>query len=91
VPFTRMPSLDALEPFTLVALSPLGEEELHRVDADRVALVLGAEGPGLSEATLAASAHRMRIPMRPDIDSLGVASAAAIAFHLYGSGSTGHQ
>ena len=84
LPHARLASLAQLEAFTLVALTPRGDEELRRVDADRVALVLGAEGPGLSEGALAACQHRMRIPIRPDVDSIGVASAAAIAFHLYG-------
>ena len=84
LPHARLASLEQLEGFTLVALTPRGEEKLRRVSADRIALVLGAEGPGLSEGTLEACHHRMRIPMRPDLDSIGVASAAAIAFHLYG-------
>jgi len=84
LPHARLTSLEQLDGFTLVALTPRGDEELGRVDAERVALVLGAEGPGLSDGALAACRHRMRIPIRPDVDSIGVASAAAIAFHLYG-------
>ena len=84
MPHARLSSLEQLAGFTLVALTPRGDEELRRVDADRVALVLGAEGPGLSEGALDACEHRMRIPIRADVDSIGVASAAAIAFHLYG-------
>lgn len=48
---------------------------------ERVALVLGAEGPGLSDAALAAADVRVRIPMAGGVDSLNVATAAAIAFH----------
>ncbi len=48
---------------------------------DRVALLLGAEGPGLSAAALAAADVRVRIPMTPGVDSLNVATAAAVAFH----------
>lgn len=47
--------------------------------ADRVALLLGAEEPGLTAATQAAATHRGRIPMHHGIDSLNVATAAAIA------------
>ncbi|WP_159809567.1 TrmH family RNA methyltransferase [Cellulomonas citrea] len=47
---------------------------------DRLALVLGSEGPGLSPATLAAADLVVRIPMAGDVDSLNVASAAAVAF-----------
>ena len=44
----------------------------------RVALVLGAEGPGLSDGTLAAADHRVRIPMAGDVDSLNVATAFGV-------------
>jgi tRNA G18 (ribose-2'-O)-methylase SpoU len=45
----------------------------------RVALILGAEGPGLTDATLLAATRRGRIPMSVGVDSLNVASSAAIA------------
>jgi tRNA G18 (ribose-2'-O)-methylase SpoU len=47
---------------------------------DRLAIALGAEGPGLSDASLRGSARRVRIPIRGDVDSLNVAAAAAVAF-----------
>jgi tRNA G18 (ribose-2'-O)-methylase SpoU len=47
----------------------------------RVALVLGAEGTGLSDAVLATADRWVRIPMAPGVDSLNVAAAGAIAFH----------
>jgi tRNA G18 (ribose-2'-O)-methylase SpoU len=46
---------------------------------ERVAVLLGAEGPGLSPAALAAT-EPVRIPMAAGVDSLNVAAAAAIAF-----------
>jgi tRNA G18 (ribose-2'-O)-methylase SpoU len=46
-----------------------------------VALLLGAEGPGLSDAAVAASDVLVSIPMADGVDSLNVATAAAIAFH----------
>jgi tRNA G18 (ribose-2'-O)-methylase SpoU len=46
-----------------------------------VALVVGAEGPGLSEAVRAEADVAVSIPMAPGVDSLNVATAAAIAFH----------
>ena len=46
----------------------------------RLALLLGAEGPGLSELALGAAATAVRIPISPDVDSLNVAAAAAVAF-----------
>jgi tRNA G18 (ribose-2'-O)-methylase SpoU len=47
---------------------------------DRPAIALGAEGAGLSPAVLAMAERRVRIPMRPGVDSLNVAQAAAILF-----------
>jgi tRNA G18 (ribose-2'-O)-methylase SpoU len=46
-----------------------------------VALLLGAEGSGLSDAALAASDLVLSIPMADGVDSLNVATAAAVAFH----------
>ena len=47
----------------------------------RAALLLGAEGPGLTPAAVAASDVVLSIPMADGVDSLNVATAAAIAFH----------
>jgi len=46
-----------------------------------VALLLGAEGAGVTEAALASSDVVVTIPMAEGVDSLNVATAAAIAFH----------
>lgn len=49
----------------------------------RVAVLAGAEGTGLSEPALQASDRRARIPMRGTIDSLNVTTAVSIAlYHL---------
>ncbi len=50
-------------------------------DGAGVAVLLGAEGPGLSDAALAAADVAVPIPMADGVDSLNVATAAAIAFH----------
>ncbi|MGH9165216.1 MAG: TrmH family RNA methyltransferase, partial [Acidimicrobiales bacterium] len=47
----------------------------------RQALLVGAEGPGLSARALAAADRRVRVPMSPGVDSLNVAVAAAVALH----------
>jgi tRNA G18 (ribose-2'-O)-methylase SpoU len=52
---------------------------------DRVALLLGAEGPGLSDGALAGAHLRVRIPMHAGVDSLNVATAGAIALHHLGA------
>ena len=46
-----------------------------------VALMVGGEGPGLTGAALAAADRRVRIPIAAGVDSLNVATAAAIALH----------
>lgn len=48
---------------------------------EKVALLLGAEGPGLTEHAMRATDVRARIPMAPGTDSLNVATAAAMAFY----------
>ena len=50
------------------------------LSADRLALVLGAEGDGLSPATLARCDTTAIIPMAHGVDSLNVAAASAVAF-----------
>lgn len=56
-------------------------EDLWAVDVpDRVAVLLGAEGPGLSRSALAAADRHVRIPISADVDSLNVGQAAAVTF-----------
>jgi len=45
---------------------------------DRVALVVGAEGPGLAPASIAGADAAVRIPMAPGVDSLNVATSLAV-------------
>ncbi|HST66382.1 MAG TPA: RNA methyltransferase [Mycobacteriales bacterium] len=88
VPFAHLPAWaalrDALAGFTVLALAPHPPSvPLSTVDSrtDRVALLLGAEGPGLTEDALATADRRIRIPMAAGVDSLNVATAAAIAMY----------
>jgi tRNA G18 (ribose-2'-O)-methylase SpoU len=85
VPWTRVGSLDELRNrgFALFALTPDPDAvPLDRVNwPDRHAVMLGAEGPGLSRAWLDAADLQVRIPMHESVDSLNVATAAAIAFY----------
>jgi tRNA G18 (ribose-2'-O)-methylase SpoU len=55
-------------------------DELAARRPERLALVLGTEGAGMSEGTLAAVDLAVKIPMRPGVDSLNVAAASAVAF-----------
>jgi tRNA G18 (ribose-2'-O)-methylase SpoU len=85
VPWARISTLDDLAGlgFGLYALTPdpAGAPIGSVAWAERAALLLGAEGPGLSDAWLERADERVRIPMRPGADSLNVATAAAIAFY----------
>ena len=66
--------------FCLAALTPAGDTSLFDWrPSERVALLLGAEGPGLSTEALAAAHVRVRVPIRADVDSLNVGHAAAVA------------
>jgi tRNA G18 (ribose-2'-O)-methylase SpoU len=47
---------------------------------ERLAILLGAEGPGLTPAVLGAATRRVKIPISPAVDSLNVGHAAAITF-----------
>ncbi|HEX9338941.1 MAG TPA: RNA methyltransferase [Pseudonocardiaceae bacterium] len=70
--------------FRVLALTPSADAvPLHEAATPgrRTAILLGAEGPGLTGEALAAADERVRIPMANDVDSLNVATAAAIAFH----------
>lgn len=83
-PTTWQRSLDDLrgQGFRTVALTPSGAVPLSRaVDAEKVAFVLGAEGPGLTEHAMQVCDVRATIPMTAGTDSLNVATAAAVAFY----------
>jgi len=87
LPYARTAPLPAgLEPlraagFLTVALTPAPDAiDIAAVPShDRIALVLGAEGHGLREPTMAAADIRARIPMHGAVDSLNVGAAAAVA------------
>ena len=72
--------------FRLLAMTPDQRacsiaEALAAVREERVAVLVGAEGPGLTETALRMSDVRARIPMSRGTDSLNVATAAALAFY----------
>ncbi|MFY1671934.1 TrmH family RNA methyltransferase [Plantactinospora sp. WMMB334] len=69
--------------FALLALTPAPDavplQRLTPGQRQRAALLLGAEGAGLTPAAQAVSDTRVVIPMRRGVDSLNVAAAAAVA------------
>jgi tRNA G18 (ribose-2'-O)-methylase SpoU len=92
VPFARADdwpaALQALrvEGFTIVALTPCEASETLEVFASRaagvrVALLVGAEGAGLTPSVEAAADVRVRIPIADEVDSLNVAVAVGIALY----------
>ena len=52
---------------------------------DRLAIIMGSEGPGIKEATIEQSDFTIKIPMAPGVDSLNVAAASALAFWELGN------
>lgn len=87
VPYAVLPrGTDALalldrHGFTPLALSPAGAQELADLaPPPRAAVILGAEGPGLSPALLARSTT-VRIDMAAGFDSLNVATTGGIVLH----------
>lgn len=54
-------------------------------EVDRLAIILGSEGPGLREKTIAESDFTIKIPMATGVDSLNVAAASALAFWELGN------
>ena len=54
------------------------------MQAEKLAVVMGTEGDGLADATIAACDFTVRIPMHHGVDSLNVAAARAVAFYQLG-------
>lgn len=89
IPFAPLPALPMglnllrERGFQIIALTPdpAADTLATAMTGEKVALLLGAEGPGLTEETMRASDIRARIPMTPGTDSLNVATAAAMAFY----------
>lgn len=86
-PFVRVEHgddlIDAWEDngYSALALTPSGEERLIDVVASGpTGVIVGPEGPGLSDRILA-RCRRVSIPMAAGFDSLNVATAAALALH----------
>lgn len=70
--------------FTTVALA-LHDESIYLDDTrlqepEKLAVLLGTEGEGLSQKTINAADYVAKIPMRSGVDSLNVAAASAVAF-----------
>lgn len=72
--------------FRLLAMTPdpraaVLSDAVEGLAEQKVAVLVGAEGPGLTETVMRAADVRVRIPMSRGTDSLNVATAAALAFY----------
>ncbi|WP_018682578.1 TrmH family RNA methyltransferase [Actinokineospora enzanensis] len=78
--------------FRVLALTPRADA-VSLADAarggERVAVLLGSEGPGLTEEAIAAADAAVRVPMSRGVDSLNVATAGAVAFYALGERGSG--
>lgn len=91
VPWTRLPEWNEAVPqlheagFTIAALAladhAIGLRDFAASAPDRVAIVVGTEGDGLSRAALEAADVVVTIPMAHGVDSLNVAAASAVALY----------
>jgi len=91
IPYARLESwYDGVETlssagFTTVALT-LAKDAVEIEKAvsglGKVALLLGSEGPGLSERWMGTADVRAGIPVAPEVDSLNVAAATAVACYV---------
>jgi tRNA G18 (ribose-2'-O)-methylase SpoU len=88
VPFTRVLQLPATVAqlraagFTVAAMTPAaGAVPVKRLPEGRVALLLGSEGFGLTPGAIDLADLAVRVPLAPAVDSLNVATAAAVAFY----------
>ena len=56
------------------------EKNRELSEAEKLAVIMGTEGSGLSDEVIDASDHVVMIPMQHGVDSLNVAAASAVAF-----------
>ena len=93
IPFQRFPAVHKMvgwlrqKGFYIYGTSPsppgrsLDEVLAGKPVPQRIALMLGPEGPGLAPDLLVQLDETLKIPMAPDVDSLNAATAGAIALH----------
>ncbi len=86
VPWARLDSLDTLKQAGFVTLAMALKPDALSLDDprlqafDKLAVVLGTEGDGLTSGTIEGCDHTVIIPMAHGVDSLNVGNAAAVAF-----------
>jgi tRNA G18 (ribose-2'-O)-methylase SpoU len=82
-PETRAALADAGFHVAALALTPdaVSLRDFPSEEHERLAIVLGSEGPGLSAEAIRSADTVVRIPMAHGIDSLNVAAASAVALY----------
>ena len=81
VPWARLDDLDTLKQAGFVTLAmALSMDDPLLTTFDKLAVVLGTEGDGLTRETIEGCDHTVMIPMAHGVDSLNVGNAAAVAF-----------
>ena len=62
----------------------MGLDDPRLEQEEKLAVILGTEGDGLADATIADCDYTVKIPMSHGVDSLNVAAASAVAFWQLG-------
>ena len=62
----------------------LSVDDPRLMKEERLAVIMGTEGDGLSDSTIADCDYTVKIPMYHGVDSLNVAAASAVAFYQLG-------
>ena len=94
VPWTYLPEegdwTETLREMGFVTAAMALRQDSLRLDdprllgAEKLAVVLGTEGDGLADGTIAQCDYTVMIPMTHGVDSLNVAAASAVAFYQLG-------
>lgn len=89
--FLRIDSLDEIKAlgFKTVAMAlkdnSLSVNDPGLTDENKLAIIMGTEGDGLSSKTISECDYTVKIPMYHGVDSLNVAAASAVAFYQLGN------
>ena len=91
IPGTLSEDINTLGPLGFKTAAMALSDNSVRIDdpklmaEEKLAIVLGTEGDGLAEATIAECDYTVKIPMTHGVDSLNVAAASAVAFWQLGN------
>lgn len=91
IPWTLIEDINTLGPLGFKTAAMALSDNSIRIDdpklmaEEKLAIVLGTEGDGLAEATIAECDYTVKIPMTHGVDSLNVAAASAVAFWQLGN------